>query len=1198
MAGPPARSSLPDAVIRAPPPAPGKKMKSVSERRKSAPSLFLERAIMQKRPSTNEISTGVETGALLSIFDHSDRDLLIDGRVELRRGLQKQERHIFLFNDLFIVTKVKCNNNFKLKNKIKLTDMWTANCIDEVGEGHTSAIKSFVLGWPVVNFVVTFSSSEEKEKWMCLLQRYITLEKEKEFPKTVPLKVYAKEMSSCADSKTIMAANTDTVNEVVKMLLPEFGMTGTVSDFQLWLNSGKEGAPYPLIGHEYPYVIKMHHLRDTALLAEGPKDAMMPDNFQEPFVMEQLPQEMQCHFILKSRHLSLTQKLSDSGSKTFKRRKSIMSWAFWRGSQAHLDNMPFMPMSPESPTSPVPGQLFGASLGDICTGEDLPRPIMDLIIYLYKKGPLTVGIFRLSASARAIREFKEKLQLNFSSGVEVNLDMESPILVAAVLKEFLRNIPGSLLSSEFYHCWICIVDEENREDRISTIKRLLDQLPKVNIVLLKHIFALLYSIDQNSSVNQMNTFNLAVCFTPTLLWPPTNTDRELESSFTKKVTLLVQFVIENCCELFGEGITSLLREDSLQCNTTENTTDTLELLPNNSSFNSLEADIEAPSGDFPDGLLDTCGNTLDSKLMDTTDVSNLEDTKNTSSLKDDELVDIASFFKLEDATSIEDEEEHMDTTSIFNLEEAVSFTSLKDEELLGTLNIHNPEDDEFVDSMSVTSLEDELVDTSSSNTLDKDLGDGQWSNSLEREQVDTGRGNTLNRQHMDTASSDSGRSHCRRSLDSMLTPSDLESENSKDNPLEQTVIFPHDLLEASTSSTIAPYLKSARRSSEPNICSKFTIFTKFYPKKTRKSSCDAVLLQKDMESFQGESKIVSDVSLLTETNTYSKKGLREPVSKYRPKTFSVNCCGDSDTSSQNGSTNRLPNTNTSLLNTSGSPTSQRCRSESNMGKNHHTLNCLRGIFTKQKTSYPLDLLDGQDKSLETPKSGTVVPPPSNYKINTTDSTVSSPGTSSPGDSKSQESDIFGNYDTHGFTALETTLQNNSEELSSHLDSAMPGPSSAQASTKKVGWHSQVHSVTWLRNSLANLKNWSLRRTRTSKAEEKQPGSPRESPPPASSGKVMPFKEAGVENIQKDQVESPQPCRDLMECNTVEDEMYMQSADLCIKSEEYIKLDEGGGLSEHCAAGPLSHTNDLDLSNPDSGSSENCDVRGGHTNEEC
>jgi len=173
-------------------------MKTLAERRRSAPSLILDKAL-QKRPSTKESpAASVDTCTFLSSFVCSSRTLLIDGRVELKRGLQRQERHLFLFNDLFVVAKIKYNNNFKIKNKIKLSDMWTASCVDEVGEGHTNAVKSFVLGWPTVNFVATFSSPEQKDKWLSLLQRYINLEKEKDYPKSIPLKIFAKDIGNCA----------------------------------------------------------------------------------------------------------------------------------------------------------------------------------------------------------------------------------------------------------------------------------------------------------------------------------------------------------------------------------------------------------------------------------------------------------------------------------------------------------------------------------------------------------------------------------------------------------------------------------------------------------------------------------------------------------------------------------------------------------------------------------------------------------------------------------------------------------------------------------------------------------------------------------------------------------------------------------------------------------------------------------------
>ena len=95
------------------------------------------------------------------------------------------------------------NNNFKIKNKIKLSDMWTASCVDEVGEGSADAIRSLVLGWPTVNFAATFSSPEQKDKRLSLLQRHISLEKEKDYSKSIPFKIFTKVIGNCACSKMI-----------------------------------------------------------------------------------------------------------------------------------------------------------------------------------------------------------------------------------------------------------------------------------------------------------------------------------------------------------------------------------------------------------------------------------------------------------------------------------------------------------------------------------------------------------------------------------------------------------------------------------------------------------------------------------------------------------------------------------------------------------------------------------------------------------------------------------------------------------------------------------------------------------------------------------------------------------------------------------------------------------------------------------
>ncbi|ELK06365.1 Rho GTPase-activating protein 20 [Pteropus alecto] len=178
-----------------------------------------------------------------------NRTLLIDGRVELKRGQERQE-HLFLFNDLFVVAQIK----------------------------------------------------------------YINAEKEKDYLKSIPLKIFTKDIGNCADSKTITVKNSDTASKIINKSLSILGITESERDYQLWVNSDKEEAPYRLIGHEYLYGIKMSHLRDTALLAELSKDSTSPSSLQEPFLIEELPREMQCRFILKPSHLAETQQLSEGYS--------------------------------------------------------------------------------------------------------------------------------------------------------------------------------------------------------------------------------------------------------------------------------------------------------------------------------------------------------------------------------------------------------------------------------------------------------------------------------------------------------------------------------------------------------------------------------------------------------------------------------------------------------------------------------------------------------------------------------------------------------------------------------------------------------------------------------------------------------------------------------------------------------------------
>uniref|UniRef100_A0A8C5X2C3 Rho-GAP domain-containing protein n=1 Tax=Malurus cyaneus samueli TaxID=2593467 RepID=A0A8C5X2C3_9PASS len=189
-----------------------------------------------------------------------------------------------------------------------------------------------------------------------------------------------------------------------------------------------------------------------------------------------------------------------------------------------------------------------------------------MLLLLYHEGPSTRGIFRRSANAKTCKELKEKL----NSGDDVQVDGESVFVAAAVITDFLRNIPDSVLSSDMHGLWMEAVDTENRAHKIEAIKSLVNQLPEANLILLRHLFGVLHHIEQNSGVNQMNAFNLALCIAPNMLWLPSPTGPEEESRSTKKVILGLASPLHSLSLLLvGTALCSLKARQGLAICSTE-----------------------------------------------------------------------------------------------------------------------------------------------------------------------------------------------------------------------------------------------------------------------------------------------------------------------------------------------------------------------------------------------------------------------------------------------------------------------------------------------------------------------------------------------------------------------------------------------------------------------------------------------------
>uniref|UniRef100_A0A4W5KYQ5 ARHGAP20 PH domain-containing protein n=1 Tax=Hucho hucho TaxID=62062 RepID=A0A4W5KYQ5_9TELE len=82
-------------------------------------------------------------------------EFVMEEHMQLSTGLQTQERHLFLFSDTFIITKSKSSSSLKLKESVRLCEMWLGSCMEEVAERKLTSKNSFVIGWPTTNYVVT-----------------------------------------------------------------------------------------------------------------------------------------------------------------------------------------------------------------------------------------------------------------------------------------------------------------------------------------------------------------------------------------------------------------------------------------------------------------------------------------------------------------------------------------------------------------------------------------------------------------------------------------------------------------------------------------------------------------------------------------------------------------------------------------------------------------------------------------------------------------------------------------------------------------------------------------------------------------------------------------------------------------------------------------------------------------------------------
>ncbi|XP_076161075.1 uncharacterized protein LOC143143570 isoform X6 [Ptiloglossa arizonensis] len=483
------------------------KMKSLIRKRNGGNPGRLTRVLSQKSLNVPNNSPAPKS---------PPRTFLLETPVQFTTGVQSQERHLFLFSDLLLIAKARSGGNFKLKQSVRMSELWlTAGHIEDVAETSKSQETSFVLGWPTTNVVATFMTAAARDLWWGRLTELVREESMKEPPDTNIQVVYHDSDTNTEYCKTIMVGSEMTAAACVNLATRLLDLQGP---FQLWARTSADEAPYPLIGHERPFAVKLSNLRHTLSAEEG-------------FDLEHCNKSGHdtCHFILRPVPKS-----------PVKKNKSKITGLLRRS----------LSLNPS---------LFGVNLSRL-DENGLPKPVLVMLQQLFAKGPFTQGIFRKSANVRIVRGLRDQIE---STGDPSCLEDAPIIAVAALLKDFLRSLPDPLLTSHLFPLWMDSLDTPNP---IQTIKNILDRLPKANYTLLSHLICVLHHVARRSKHNLMCASNLGVCCGPSLLWSPNPSVNQ-----SRSIPTLTEMLIRHCEVLFGEGVTQLLGEERSDSGAEEST---------------------------------------------------------------------------------------------------------------------------------------------------------------------------------------------------------------------------------------------------------------------------------------------------------------------------------------------------------------------------------------------------------------------------------------------------------------------------------------------------------------------------------------------------------------------------------------------------------------------------------------------------
>nr|XP_020454830.1 breakpoint cluster region protein-like [Monopterus albus] len=164
--------------------------------------------------------------------------------------------------------------------------------------------------------------------------------------------------------------------------------------------------------------------------------------------------------------------------------------------------------------------IFGVKINIVTKRErsKVPLIVRQCVEEIERRGMEEVGIYRVSGVATDIQALKAAFDSN-NKDVSVMMRAMDVNAIAGTLKLYFRELPEPLFTDELYPNFAGAFALSDSVAKESCMLNLLLSLPEPNLVTFLFLLDHLKRVAENESINKMSLHNLATVFGPTLLRP-------------------------------------------------------------------------------------------------------------------------------------------------------------------------------------------------------------------------------------------------------------------------------------------------------------------------------------------------------------------------------------------------------------------------------------------------------------------------------------------------------------------------------------------------------------------------------------------------------------------------------------------------------------------------------------------------------